>query len=249
MRDIKSYQEQFIKDDFERVQEKYRKKKIVEQLNRYKPNSILEIGCGVDSICSYYGDENTIYCIVEPSKEFCDNVQAADNITVINGLFEESVESLKDRQFDFIVLSSLLHEVECPQRLIEAVKQVCGTDTIVHINVPNNESFHVLMGVAMGVIARKEQLSEKAQALQQNTSYSLETLAEMLENQGFNVQEKGGYFMKPFTHKQMGEMLKSGIIDEKVTDALYDISKLFPNNGSEIFVNVKYKGNNYDREK
>lgn len=242
MRDIALYQEEFIKDDFERIQEKYRKKKILEYLNHYNPRSILEIGCGVDSISNYYGDVNTRYCIVEPSKEFCDKIHNSKNIVVKNGLFEAVTESLVGENFDFIILSSLLHEVENPQGLIEAIKKVCNRNTVIHINVPNNESFHVLMGVMMRVIESKEELSKKAISLQQNNSYSMESLVDFIEGQGFVVQDKGSYFIKPFTHKQMGQILDSGIIDEKVMDALYDIAKLFPNNGSEIFVNVKYKG-------
>ncbi len=50
--------------------------------------------------------------------------------------------------------------------------------------------------------------------------------------------DEGSYFVKPFTHNQMHKMIKKDIIDENVLDGLYKIAKYFPDNGSEIFVNL-----------
>ena len=47
------------------------------------------------------------------------------------------------------------------------------------------------------------------------------------------------YFIKPFTHKQMFEMLETKIIDEKVLEGLYGMTKYMPNLGSEIFIEFK----------
>ena len=49
----------------------------------------------------------------------------------------------------------------------------------------------------------------------------------------------GSYFIKPFAHWQMYQMLKIGIINEAVLDGLYAISDKFKEYGSEIYINVK----------
>lgn len=49
----------------------------------------------------------------------------------------------------------------------------------------------------------------------------------------------GGYFVKPFTHKQMGRLLDEQIVDERVLNGFYGLTKWLPDYGSEIYVNVK----------
>lgn len=45
--------------------------------------------------------------------------------------------------------------------------------------------------------------------------------------------------MKPFNHKKMAELMKQGIIDETLLEGLNRLSKYFPENGAEIFVNCR----------
>ena len=49
----------------------------------------------------------------------------------------------------------------------------------------------------------------------------------------------GSYFMKPFNHSKMAELMKLGIIDEALLEGLNKLAKYFPENGAEIFVNCK----------
>ena len=41
--------------------------------------------------------------------------------------------------FDFVIASSLLHEVQDPTRFLRAVRSVCGPETVIHLNVPNDK--------------------------------------------------------------------------------------------------------------
>lgn len=106
-------------ENFEDYQVKYRKKKLVEILEKYKPQHILEIGCGMKPIFQDYVDENggVWYTVVEPSQYFYDNAvklsESNNRIKCIHDCFgknEASVEKLGN-QFDFIICSSLLHEM------------------------------------------------------------------------------------------------------------------------------------------
>ena len=53
-RDIEDYTKLYLKDEYEKYQVIYRRKKVLEILNKYQPESVLEIGCGTDSIFNYY---------------------------------------------------------------------------------------------------------------------------------------------------------------------------------------------------
>lgn len=47
MRDIKLYTERYVERSFETYQVEYRRKKVLSEISKYDPASILEIGCGV----------------------------------------------------------------------------------------------------------------------------------------------------------------------------------------------------------
>lgn len=58
---------------------------------------------------------------------------------------------------------------------------------------------------------------------------------------GVSILDKGSYFIKLFSHKQMCELFKSGYIDENLLNGLENMIKYMPNLGAEIFINFKIK--------
>ena len=81
MRDIDSYTEKYINDDFGiKYMVKYRRKKVLEIMQNHSPKNILEIGCGLQPIFNFYSDFN-FYTIIEPSKSFAENaIEMSKNI-------------------------------------------------------------------------------------------------------------------------------------------------------------------------
>lgn len=240
MRNIENYSEKYLAEDFEYYQVHYRRKKILEQIDIYQPTSILEIGCGMEPLFRYR--ENIKYTIVEPSKLFCKNAEklAADasNVLIVQGFFEEVADALTEK-FDMVICSGLLHEVEYPLQLLEAIVKICTEGTIVHINVPNARSIHRLLAVESGIIHDIYQKSDRNIELQQNNVYDLEGLSKLVQSVGLEIESKGSYFIKPFPHAQMYKIFQNGILKENVLDGLYNIVKYMPELGSEIFVNCK----------
>ena len=155
MRNLDVYQENYASLPFEESQARYRKRKIVESLEKHQPRSILEIGCGLDPIFNYYGAFD--HCtIIEPGDDFVrlarDQARTNDAIAVVHGALEENVETLLETRYDFIVLSSLLHEVSDSKRLLNATARLCSPTTIVHINVPHAHTVHRLFAMEMALI-------------------------------------------------------------------------------------------------
>ena len=68
----------------------------------------------------------------------------------------------------------------------------------------------------------------------------MDRLVKLLEKYKFEIIDKGGYFIKPFSHSQMAKMLEYEIIDEKSLEGLYNL-KVLEEFSSEIFVNVKVR--------
>ena len=242
MRNIEKYTVSYLEDGFENYQVAYRRKMILEQIEKYSPKYILEIGCGMEPLFCY--TNNIDYTIFEPSKIFSENAlklskKCSQKIHIINDFFGEKTAYNFEKEFDMIICSGLLHEVDNPERILEDIFRICGEKTIVHVNVPNAKSFHRLLAKNMGLILSEYEASERNIELQQNTIFDLERLSSMLINHKFEILDKGSYFIKPFTHKQMYDLIQKKIIDNMVLDGLYNMASDLPMLGSEIFANCR----------
>jgi ubiquinone/menaquinone biosynthesis C-methylase UbiE len=230
-RNIEEYTEIYINDGFRAEMTKYRRKKV------------LEIGCGIQSIIDFYDDYDE-FTIVEPSAEFIKYIKKSksfnNRVEIINNFLENIISSLKKKHFDFIILSSLLHEVPEPDKMLDDIYKICDKNTVLHVNVPNINSFHLLWAYKSGIIKLGE-LTERAKKLQQNTTYDLFSLEKTLNKNRFKSIDKGSYFIKPFNHDKMYQLLSEDIINSQLLDGLYNLTEYFPNNGAEIFINCKIK--------
>lgn len=261
MRDINDYTKKYIKSNFENnYQVKYRKKKVLEEINKYEHNSILEIGCGLNSLAENV-DDYQFFTVVEPSEIFINNARysleqqstlKSDKVEFYKGLFpEEVIDDISEKKYDFIICSGLLHEMEEPEKILDGILVVSDNKTVIHINVPNAYSLHRLLAYEAGIIENIEAFSERNISYQQYSVFSLESLIMLLNNwannQNLSIEllNHGSYFVKPFSHSQMERMIKANIIDAKIINGFDRLIKYMPNFGSEIFVNFRIKKNQY----
>jgi len=242
MRNIKKYTEEYVRTaGFEKFQIAYRRRKILEIVSKYQPRRLIEIGCGMQPLFQYLDDTYERFVVVEPSDKFYQNAinlaGGDDRIECIHGYFCAN-SYLKKINSDFIVCSGLLHELENPQELLKDITAICNQRTIVHINVPNANSVHRIIAKEIALIDDLYQLSDRNISLQQNTVFDLESLQAMVTASGLTIIDSGSYFIKPFTHCQMQEIIDNGILSEKVLDGLYSLEKYMKGYGSEIYVNA-----------
>lgn len=228
MRDIQDYAEKYVNKEFEDIMVRIRKKTVVDQCNRFPHANIVEVGCGMEPLFMNLADFRQMI-IIEPSELFASNARRlagekgiADRVMVIND-FVENVDAAKlkcEDDVSLIVVSSLLHEVDEPQRLLEQVNKLCSKDTVVHINVPNAKSLHRLIAVAAGLIADEHDKSREQIIMQSSRTYDMELLQAEILKADFYIIDEGSYFLKPFTHHQMKQCLDAGIIDNTVLEGL-----------------------------
>ncbi|GAA4465513.1 hypothetical protein GCM10023093_17860 [Nemorincola caseinilytica] len=243
-RDLADYQEQYSKQPYEKYQVAFRKRKLKEILARYRHNRLLEVGCGLESI---FLDVDTYeqMVIVEPAAIFYEKAlqdaaqMPGKDITVVNALLEDAGAAIAGRNYDMVLVSSLLHEIPDQQRFLGTVHGLCGPDTVVHINVPNARSFHRLLAVEMGLIKSEFTPSDSNILFQQHTVFDEDLLCRVVQQAGFEVVESGSYSFKPFTHGQLQKMIDAGLITEAMLDGFYKMERYLPHLCSEIYVNVK----------
>lgn len=158
----------------------------------------------------------------------------------MEGLFEDKIELLEHKNFDFIIIGSLLHELEEPAQFLRAVKRVCNQETTIHVNVPNAKSMHRLLAQECGLVKNIYSLTERNKLFQQHKIFDMASLCDLIQQLGGQVLDSGSYFIKPFTHEQMMRCLMDGIIDEQVLEGLEQMAEYMPELGSEIYINFKW---------
>ena len=181
MRDIERYQAEYLADyRFERQIVRYRRRQVLACLAQYPHRRILEIGCGVEPLFAHLEDWEE-YTIVEPAEAFAQGartlVPSGRHVVVHQALLEDAREALADATFDFVIVSSLLHEVRDPERLVGVVRTLCAPETVVHVNVPNALSLHNRLAVKMGLIPDAFARSALAERMQRTSTYDLHRLA------------------------------------------------------------------------
>lgn len=247
MSDVKRYADEYRKHYDARSFELHliaaRRTQVLHSLHAYPHAHIVEVGCGLDPLFPYVDDYAT-FTVVEPSPDFARHATALaaarPNVTVIQAPFEDAAADFPPgRPVEFIVVSSLLHEVPDPARLLGAVHRVSGPATTTHINVPNVRSFHRLLALEMGLIDDVFQQSATEARFQRHTRFDRTALTALVETAGFRVLSFGTYFVKPFTNDQMDQILAQGIVDPRVIGGLERMIRYLPDFGSEMYVEVR----------
>ena len=249
MRDLIDYTENYTNETFENIQVYYRKKKVLELINLQSHQVILEVGCGLDPLFNTFNDYDKLV-ILEPSDSFYNNACNLVNnsaflkskVDIYNGFLENSSNKLLNYGFDFILISCLLHEIEDTTAFLWELRKISRPGTILHIDVPNAFSFHRILANKIGLIKSVFELSENNKKFQQQRVFDLNSLKSLITSHGFEITRSGSFFIKPFTHKQMAEMVRLKIVDSSVLDGLYNMVESFPELGSEIYVEFRIHG-------
>lgn len=245
-RDLIDYQSHYANQPYEKYQVYFRKTKLKEIMKSVTHNNLLEVGCGLESIFLDIDDFDKI-TVIEPAdlfyeKALVDKKSKEDkDIQIIKGYLEESISELKNNSYDFILISSLLHEIPNIDLFLNSIYNLANKDTIIHVNVPNADSFHRVLALEMGLIKSQFEKSENNIEFQQNTVFDIRLLKDTFINAGFEVVDEGSYSVKPFTHLQMQNLIDRGYIDLDILEGLYKMEKYMPGLGSEIYINVKIK--------
>ena len=242
------YQDRYVEDyGFEAVMVAARQRLVMDVLRKANPKIVLEVGCGMDMLAAranLAGIPVEQWIIVEPGKRFADAAQALrmanTRLDVVRGFLEDSVDVIKDRCAsppDFIICSGMLNEVADPLAILRAAKSLLGRSGMVHVNVPHALSLHRRLARTMGIIKTEQQLTERNNKLLQYRVFDFETLVDVAHSAGFRIAEKGGYFVKPFTHDQMQSI--PDVLSEEVLDGLWKLGREMPELASEIYVNLE----------
>lgn len=235
---LSHYETHYSNLPFENHLRRYRVKKLLETIAMYPHRRILEIGSGPVPIFSSFSDFEKMV-IVEPEKQFYNMVSKEalmfNNVCVINSHIERAYEEMKDQSFDFIIIGGFLHEISNVTEVLKAVRELCSRDTVIYSYVPNANSLHRLIAFKMGLIDSIYQKSEHDEIFDRQSVYNKNSFNELMSTHKFKVIDSGSYFLKPFTHAQMADLINRNIISEALLDGLERVIEFLPDMGAELW--------------
>lgn len=246
-RDLEKYAADYSHDyGFERWQVMFRRRAVLKHCSVLNPEHVLEVGCGVEPLFLHFPPVSSWH-VVEPSAPFAEMARThalgLDGVQIVEGFIESSLETLASLQhhnpFDLIIAGGVLQEVPDPQSFLLSIRSLCSAATVVHVNVPNADSWHRRTALAMGLLSSSCQPSERASMLQQRVVYDRRTLVSEVKQAGFQVIAHGGIFFKPFDHARMLAALDCGVLTEAHLEAYAQLGEELPHLASEIWVHLR----------
>lgn len=204
-----------------------------EVFNRYlKPGSILELGPAEGLMTNYLKELDPNLTVIEGSDVFSEQLAAKfPEITIINSLFEDTQ---LDKQFDNIVLGHVLEHVEDPLVLLNHIKPWLKEDGIVLCAVPNARSLHRQAAVEIGYINNIFEMSEKDIHHGHMRIYTPETLQQDFLKANYKIANRGGYWLKPLTDKQL-----ETVLDKEMLRGFMKLGEFYPDIAGEIYIVAK----------
>ena len=241
MRNLSDYIQNFDKLPFESLQSGFRKKNFCELINKFPVmESVLEVGCGESSIFEY--KQFRKQTIIEPLHEFIDRLKTRMNCETISIECCRIEEFETNNSYDLVVASCLLHEVDDQRKFLKKLINLMTTDGYIYVDVPNAHSLHRQLAVETGHLESVYERSTTQDTMQQfNTVFDQKSLKNFVEDNGLEVVSSGGYFLKPFHHEKMQQLVDLNHLTAQELDAFYKIGKKFQNLASEIFVMCQRK--------
>lgn len=237
-RDLGSYLDSYNSLPFEIHQEFFRRNALLELLASIDFGVATEIGCGRSSIFEFWSPKLKSQT-VEPIGLLLDEAKArirrpeiwtgycarAEEVSYENTLIES----------DITIMSSILHEVEDPSRLLNAAIKFTKPGGILVVIVTNKESLHRILGVHLGFQAGLNQKTLTEIRMQQaHGAYSISELTKELLEHGLEVINIKTFFPKLFSHVQMQEFLDESLITFEFLKSMEALSDSLPGLGSEI---------------
>lgn len=189
---------------------------------------VLEMGCSTGELTSLLAPLGNEYHVVEGSKK---NIEIArrrvPTATFFHSLWEQFAPNT---DYSDIILCNALEHAREPVYLLRRLRDWLRSDGRIHIVVPNSESLHRYVGVAMGILESTTSLSESDLRIGHFRVYSIDTLLADLRAGGLLPRHWQGIFLKVLSNRQMLGW------DWELIHALHEVGQRFPAHGAELYV-------------
>lgn len=131
--------------------------------------------------------------------------------------------------FNSIIMARVLEHLADPVGILRRASAWLAPGGAIHVVVPNAESLHRRIGLAMGLIQRLDELHERDLKAGHRRVYDVDTLHRDVEAAGLTIINWTGIFLKPLSNDQMRSWPK------ELLDALFTVGRDLPRYCAEIY--------------
>ncbi|HMS12374.1 MAG TPA: class I SAM-dependent methyltransferase [Microthrixaceae bacterium] len=164
---------------------------------------LLELGYGTGLITRELVAAGREVHVVEGSGRLVAHARerhAHDPVVMIESMFETFEP---DELYDAVLALHVLEHVDDPVALTRTIATWLRPGGVMIAVTPNAHSIHRLLGVAMGLQERLDDLSARDVLVGHQRVYELADLEAHLTQAGLEVRSRFGYFVKPLSNRQM----------------------------------------------
>jgi SAM-dependent methyltransferase len=189
---------------------------------------VLEMGCATGELTSLMTSHATRYDVVEGSAR---NVAVASERVPDARFFTSLWEDFEpvERYSDILLVCALEHVID-PVDILRRAAAWLRPRGRVHIVVPNADSFHRQVGVEMGILGRRDELSESDHRIGHRRVYDLDGVVADVRRAGLAPVHWQGIFLKILSNRQMlgwsWELIR----------ALHQVGQRYPAQCAELYV-------------
>lgn len=196
---------------------------------------VLELGCFegkfTNKILNYFEDVT----VIDASSELIEKAKTRVNnkARFILSTFEEA--ELHDEKFDVIFLLHTLEHLDDPTNVLRQIKKWIAPAGRLFVAVPNANAISRQIAVKMNLIGYHTAVTKGEYEHGHRRTYTLDTLEFELKQNGLNIVNSGGIFLKPFANFQFDLMMQHKIIDDAYLEGCFQLGKKYPDFCASIF--------------
>jgi 2-polyprenyl-3-methyl-5-hydroxy-6-metoxy-1,4-benzoquinol methylase len=170
---------------------------------RARGESVLELGSADGMMTEDLVKNFRRVVVVEGAAKNCESIRAQfPSVEVHHCLFEEFQSG---ERFDNVIMARALEHLDDPVGLLKCAVDWLAPGGRIHVVVPNAESLNRKLGLAMGLIDRLDELTERDHAAGHVRVYRRDLLVSHIRAAGLDIVELTGTYLKPLSNSQMIE--------------------------------------------
>ncbi len=189
--------------------------------------SVLELGGATGESAFLISPNCENYLIVEGSPLNCEVIKRRlPKVEVIEAFWEEFKPASK---FSDVILFETLEHYSDPVSLLKRCSEWLQENGRIHISVPNGESLHRRVAVAMNLQSSATEVNQGDIAQGHLRNYTVQTIVNDIESAGLKIIYSRGLFLKLVPNSMMLEWNKELLsgINTIAEDRIQDSAELF----------------------
>lgn len=186
--------------------------------------SLLELGLGHGYSSLIFSRHFPAYTVIEGSNAVIGQFRESHpdaSIDLQCAYFEDFVPEMR---YDHIVMGFVLEHVDDPGHILRRYRKFLAPQGSLFVAVPNCAALNKRFGHAAGLIDDLETLSDADRLLGHQRLFTLKSLRELCQREGFSIGSVEGIFLKPIATSQILELKLS----EPILEAMLKVGVDYP---------------------